>query len=147
MIPPTPVTRQRVHSDIVYHTIMNLCKSKVRTPTPWHSSSITEEIESFHFCFILHCWTRFKALYRLGLGYIKDCLIPYIPAWSLRFSGESPLAAPRGLDGQLIFSIVSPNLLSSLPVEVKRGPLLPELTAATEDFFIPASHFNWSLIL
>ena len=67
----------------------------------------------------------FKALSGLATSYIGDLLIPYSAPRSLRSSSQNLLCIPKTrlkTNGDRAFSVVAPQLWSSLPVHFKSSP-------------------------
>ncbi|KAF7239347.1 Membrane metallo-endopeptidase-like 1 [Varanus komodoensis] len=71
-----------------------------------------------------------KALNSLGPGYLKERLLPYVPAHTLRSGADALLQEPslkeirRVTTRRRAFSVVAPQLWNSLPREVRLAPSL-----------------------
>ena len=89
----------------------------------------------------------FKALNGLGPGYLKERLLPYVPAQTLRSSSEVLLREPLPKEvGQVAtrrraFSAVAPRLWNELPKEVHLAPTLYSFRRQVKTFLF-SQHFN-----
>ncbi|KAF7247322.1 Collagen alpha-5(VI) chain [Varanus komodoensis] len=101
-----------------------------------HYSPITPVLYQLHWLPI-EVWAQFKvlvitykALNGLGPGYLKECLLPYLPSHPLRSVAEALLREPSVKDirrqstRRRAFSVVVPHLWNALPREVHLAPSL-----------------------
>ena len=84
----------------------------------------------------------FKALNGLGPGYLKERLLPYVPAHTLRSSSGILLHEPLPKEVRQVatrrraFSAVAPRLGNELPKELRLAPTLDSFRCQVKTFFI-----------
>ncbi|XP_078241606.1 uncharacterized protein LOC140704410 [Pogona vitticeps] len=89
----------------------------------------------------------YKALNGLGPGYLKDRLLPYVPARPLRSGQEALLKVPslKEVKGMACrnraFSVVAPQLWNTLPREIRLAPTLLAFRRQAKTFLF-TQHFN-----
>ncbi len=69
----------------------------------------------------------YKSLHNLGLTYLSDLLLPYVPAQSLRSSSEGLLVTPKFrlvTMGSRAFSVVAPRLWNALRQYIRQASSL-----------------------